>query len=386
MKRKYWIGLALALCIAGMLYCFFSREKDLQDYIPAKSKMVARLSVSAIQQSENFSQLASLIGLPLNVSDIKSDAFVFITPNEYFGLAFDLQDTNSFLSNIPSKDVTEQDGLKWIWTKSGWLVTLSGKKLFALGPGTAQERDRLRHTLRVMIDSPADEGFGHTAKANALKTDAPIAFVGSTKVLPAPYGTLLRLALPEKSGEIVGAVTQTTGHTVISGSLWHEDFNFVAPQKNAPSIPPSDYLLLGTIITDGSELLKRIRQDASARMLLKAMDDTTSAAKRLEMMRGEIHFLVSDLDSAGNALCHIEGTDVQGKAIAIGNAGRLSFETPPFPVAREHRATMVIQTGRLLAAPLPESIRGMLRLALADCRQIIIQTEPQGAFQITFSE
>lgn len=386
MKRTYWLWLALTLCIAGMLYYFFSRGKDLEDYIPARSKMVARLSESAIQQSEIFSELASLIGLPLNVRDMKSDAFVFITPNEYFGLAFELHDTYSFIKKIPSKDVTEQDGLKWIWTENGWLGTVSDQRLLVLGPATVQERDRLRHTLRVMIESPADEGFGHTAKANALKTDAPIVFVGSTKVLPAPYGTLLRLALPDKSGDIVGTVTQTAGHTIVNGSFWREDFAFAAPQENVISAPPSYCLLRGTIATDGAELLKRIRQDASARMLLKAMDDTTSAAKRLEMMRGEIHFMVSDIDTNGNALCRIEGTDANGKAIAIGNAGRLSLETLPSLTSGKHRAKMVIQTDRLLAAPLPESIREMLRLLLAGCKQIIIQTEPQGPFQITFSE
>ena len=87
MKKKYLIALAVLAALTAALWWWLGGGKALQDMIPAKSKAVVRLSASTVEETAMAEQIFKLTGLPLDKAGIADEAYLYITPNEYFGAA-----------------------------------------------------------------------------------------------------------------------------------------------------------------------------------------------------------------------------------------------------------------------------------------------------------
>lgn len=386
MKKKLLIPILLLHVLVFALLWWLGRAKPLLDMIPARSKAVVRLSEEAATTTDFAAHFASFTGLPTNKADVRGEAYLFVTPNEYFGVAVRLSDADALLAALPTNAVTEEDGAHWIWTDSGWLAMLHDETLIALGPATAMERERLRHTLQVMADAPADEGFGHTPQAEALQNDAPMAFVASTKVLPAPYGSLMRLALPGGGALIAGSGKSVEQGFVVTGGLWENGTTRPAASEKPLPTTAFDKLLTGAFRMDGPELLRRLRADGSARMLLTALNDTATASATIGRMRGISAIAVSSLDTVGNAQFRLEGRDEQGSPVVLQSQGMRPIDGTSLQLNADERALLVVRTVPLLQSPLPEQVLGVLQRLFGGFQQITLRTTVQGGFCMTFTE
>ncbi len=382
MKKKHILLIALLLCAIGAVWWWLAGGKDLPDMIPAKSKAVVRMSDEAMQNTGMAERIATLTSIPIDKSQTEGNAYFFITPNEYFGLAAALKDADALLEALPKEVLKEEeDGVLWLWSPDGWLSALQGSKLLMLGPATAQERDRLRHTLQVMMDAPEDEGFGHTPQAEVLRTDAPMAFVASGNVLPAPYGTMLRLTLTKDKALLAGVATEEGDGLLVSGAPWHEGFQpSGSTTLKSQSAPVSQQLLTATLRMDGRELLKRLRADGSARMLLTALSDSTSAADDMARMQGTVNLLISSLDTAGTPVFRMEGKDSGGKPVVLQTKGATFDEQPAFSEAKNLRAEVDINITTLLSAPLPAEVKAVISQLFGGFSRARLTTTMQGDF------
>ena len=379
MNKKLLISLILIFASCATLWWWLAADKNPVNMIPAKSKTVVRLSAETFAQPLVAHNLTSLTGFP-EIKNGDKDTYFFITPNEYFGAVLTLENASEFDTDLP-KNVThtEENGAHWYWTEAGWLAARKGKTLLLLGPGTVQERDRLRHTLAVMLEAPENEGFGHSDRAKALQTDAPIAFVANSDVLPAPYGTLLRLGLPETSAPISGEATLSKGIFELKGGISNR------PRKNVMQTgTQATHLFQAALVAEGSELLKRLRGDGTLRMLLTALSDSTSAANDIKRMCGTVELLITKLDTLGNPTFRLSGTDNTGKPIVLQSRQAPEAATT-LELNPNTAAHAIIDIRALLASPLPEGIREVLQTIFGNYRQAELTTTRQGDFRLSFT-
>ncbi len=377
--RKYVVAIALLLVAAAGLWWWLGREKVLLDLLPAKCKAVVRLSSQVYAASGAEALFRDLVGLPA-AEPAGEDLYLFITPNEYFGAAMTLADAAAFDAALTTSVAhSRESGIDWYWTQQGWLAARRGTTLLVAGPATVAERDRLRHTLSVMFDAPASEGFGHSPEAQALTAAGPMAFVASASVLPAPVGTLLRLGLPETAQRISGHAASQGQALTIEGGIVGQAHQSIPRTENRASC-----LLQAALNVDGGELLRCLRSDDMLRMMLTALSDTTSAAEKIRRMHATSTLLVTAVDTAGNATFRLSGTDAEGRNVVLSSTPPAA-DVEPLKMPLTARTYVLVNLTTLLASPLPESLRQVFQHLFGNYRQAEFTTTAAGDFCFTLT-
>ena len=383
--KRMFLSLLVLLLLVGGLWWWLGRNKSLIDYIPARSKAVVRLSVEAQRSSELLSRVSVLTHLPINSADVEGASYFFVTPNEYFGFIADIRSEAARDASWNAIAFDEADGVRWLWSDAGWLGALQGSRLMILGPGTVAERERLRHTLQVMMDAAADEGFGHSAKADVLQADAPASFYTSASVMPAPYGTLLRLALPESAKEIAGVVTTSSAQTQITGSMWREGMTWGEVSVPTPELPfTSPQLLQAHLHLSGSAFLKRLRSDGSMRMWLTALSDSSTQTHTIATMRDDLRLTIAQIDTTAGAQYCIEGVGENSLHLKVESAHFKGDTSVELPAQKDYPTSVLINLSALRAMSMPEGLRQLVNLLLPQAGHVYIQTNERGDFVVRF--
>ncbi len=309
-KKKKRAALAaaafLVLAAAGLL-ALFLRGTDYAACVPKEAKAVVAVTPSAFADGDGAAALEKFFGgvRPQGL-DLSHDVYLFVTPNEYLGLAAAATDGDAFARSVEKMakaglcTPAEKDGgRRWTWVKTGWIVAWDGHKVAVLGPAVAQERDALRRSLSLLMDGEGG-GFCETDEfARMQRQTGSVRLYAALDALPAPYNLVFRLALPPacplsavrlfagvqrdaQSGASVECETE-----FVTG-LWARAFEKYEREQGCISFPAGNDkgeanapLFRLVTRTSGGSLLRQLRSDATLRGLLLGLNQTIDADKML---------------------------------------------------------------------------------------------------------
>lgn len=217
-KKKLLLRAVLPfLLLAGAVtavYLLFFAPKDYEDLVPAESKAVAMISPADLARLQGgAADVTDLMGATPAGLDTLRPAYLFVSPNEYYGAALAVDDASALAASLRTDEARRHvsllpasDGLHWAWNEKGWMMAWSERALLVMGPVALQERDDLRQTIRQIFRAGAKKSFRHSEHMETL-VSATVAFPGhedgphswlyaGPDALPSPFGVLLRLALP----------------------------------------------------------------------------------------------------------------------------------------------------------------------------------------------
>lgn len=316
MKKRLSLIAAIALVVAAVAALLFwlLRGKELCDYIPARSKAVVRFSPAADQAATDgfAATMRRITGVTPRGIDASQERFFFITPNGYIAFAARLNDAEALAASLPHERRNEEEGREWCRTSGGWTFCWTDAVLLVAGPGSEQENAELRHTLIVLSEAPADEGFGHTERYAQLATesDAAATMTATCDALPLPYGLLLRAALPVGCAPDMvtfNAALSATEHGFIArGTLSSTDQNTQRLMAEADRtaryikrvLPDglsegAAFCLVGN--GKGADLAQLLKSDLSTRPVLTALADSANAEKRMAEADGNFSLIVTEM-------------------------------------------------------------------------------------------
>lgn len=325
-QRKRKALLAIALLAGVVLVCcivWLFLPRGYERLVPAQAKAVVRIEPARLQQRlGGASPLATSWGVGTKGLDMKQPVYLFITPNEYVGLAAAIDDDDAFSAQIDSlvklgkcSPIEDLDGRRWAWLEAGWMFTWDSSSLLAMGPGMSAERDVLRQTMSRMIDSgkPFTSTDNYT-KMVAQGGDAQL--FSQLDALPAPYNMLFRLSVPPTCDpaavQLFATVSLTSrpgGHLVteiksemtsdnddIAQSLAQFEKGKQCIEAPSQAVTDSTLFVMATSM-QGRPLLELLRTDPTLRGLLLALNQTIDADRLLGSSSGLFTIEVSSLGS-----------------------------------------------------------------------------------------
>lgn len=303
-SKKYIIAATAVVAAIATLITWWLWPKEYEDFIPAQSKAVIRITPAKIKdQAGSQALLANLEEMAPGTSgvDMSEPIYAFITPNEYVCFTAKIKDEKVFAHALEEKaklnasNVYKSDGRNWAWVNSGWLVSWDSSNMLCIGPGVAKERDILRQTITSMINS--GDNFASTDAFKKLKAiDSSIQIYAQLDAVPAPYNMLFRLGVPPDCDpaaiHIFAAanVRQGKGEKALSDikcevTSDNDDIinaiNAFEQSKGCITTPPSGttagHLLFMATRTQGKPLLQLLKTDATLRGLLMGLNQTFDA-------------------------------------------------------------------------------------------------------------
>ncbi len=308
----------LAVVVALCLWAFYPKSYDA--IIPEEAKAVVQITPSELPEmlQKDF-PLAKALGVGADGLDLSSPLYAFITPNEYVGFCAKVADHDKlaaqFAQLAAQKKVQlldDSDGLAWAWMNEGWLVAWNGRLVFALGPGTAQERDELQHTMSAMLRS--GKTFKKTEKFKRLEEQkGAVKLFSQLDAIPAPYNMLFRLTVPadcdlaavnvfsstEFSQEDNGLVTCMESQLTSDNEDVMRAIDAYEKTKTPLDFEASTDILSGLFnlvtSTQGKSLLGLLKTDATLRGLLMGINQTVDVDKMLGSTDGLLALRIDSL-------------------------------------------------------------------------------------------
>lgn len=307
-RRAFVAAAALLVVVAVGLLAFFLRRADYTACVPKEAKAVVAVTPAAFAGTDGADALGKLFGgvRPQGL-DLTRDIYLFVTPNEYIGLAAPLADADAFARSVAEMEKAglcteaEKDGgRRWAWLKAGWLVAWDGCKVAALGPAVAQERDALRRSLSLLMDGE-EGGFCETEQFARMQCQkGGVRLYATLDALPTPYNLVFRLALPPEcplsavrlfagvEREKRGGGASVSCETECTTEQWARAFEKCERERGCISLPADNNnkeasapLFRLVTRTAGGDLLRQLRSDATLRGLLLGLNQTVDADKML---------------------------------------------------------------------------------------------------------
>lgn len=325
-QRKRKALLAAALAAVMVLVCvvvWLCLPRGYERLVPAQAKAVVRIEPARLQQRlGGASPLASSWGLSAKGLDMQKPVYLFITPNEYVGLAAAVDDDDAFAAQIEGlvkqgkcAPVEHSDGRSWAWLEAGWMLTWDGHSLLALGPGMATERDILRQTMSRMMDG--GQPFTSTKTFDKMVSQGGDAqLFAQLDALPAPYNMLFRLGVPPTcdpaavqlfanisltkgaGGHLVTEIQSQMGsdNADIAQALAQYERGKQCIERIPQAVADSALFVMATS-TQGKPLLEMLRTDPTLRGLLMALAQTIDSDRLLGTANGLFTIEIASLGS-----------------------------------------------------------------------------------------
>ena len=308
-KRRAVIAAASVLvAVAAGLVAFFLRRTDYTACVPKEAKAVVAVTPAAFAGGDGAAALGNLFGgVRQQGVDLSRDIYLFVTPNEYIGLAAPVSDADAFAAFVAEMakaglctEAEKDGGRSWTWLKAGWLVAWDGSKVAALGPAVAQERDALRRSLSMLMDGE-EGGFCETEQfARLQQQKGGVRLYATLDALPAPYNFVFRLALPPEcplsavrlfagvERDKRGGGASVSCETECVTEQWVRAFEKYERERGCISLSADNNkketaapLFRLVTRTAGGDLLRQLRSDATLRGLLLGLNQTVDADKML---------------------------------------------------------------------------------------------------------
>lgn len=308
-KKKKTGFAALGLAIVAVALCLWAfTGKSYDEIIPEEAKAVVQVEPGELPEAlQKDNPLTKALGVATDGLDLRSPLYAFVTPNEYLGFCAKVADKDKLTAQFERLAAERKaqlldagNGLSWAWINAGWLVAWNGRMVFALGPGVAQERDELQHTMAAMYRS--GKPFTKTDKFERLtEQKGAIRMFSQLDAIPAPYNMLFRLTVPPECDPAAvylfasTEIKQAGGggiETRVESQLTSDnedvmraisDFEktkgaLYTARSSAESSAPLFELYT---CTQGKSLLSLLKTDATLRGLLMGLNQTVDADKIL---------------------------------------------------------------------------------------------------------
>ncbi len=321
-KKKITLVAVLVVAIAAVALClsaFSSKEYD--ELVPEEAKAVVQIEPGKLPKAlQKDNPLATLLGVGTDGLDLSQPLYAFITPNEYIGFCAKVADEGmlkaqfeQLAANKKVQLLDNSNGLDWAWVNDGWLVAWNGRLVFALGPGVAQERDELQHTMAAMYRS--GKPFTKTDKFTRLTDQkGAVHLFAQLDAVPAPYNMLFRLTVPADCDPAAVSLFASTEFdesdnglvTSIESQLTSDNQDVMRAiedfEKSKPAIdgagsdgPGHPSLFELYTCTQGKQLLSLLKTDATLRGLLMGINQTVDADKMLGSADGLLMLRIDSL-------------------------------------------------------------------------------------------
>lgn len=342
-KKKYItvICIVLAAIVAGLLAFLLIRNKDVIDHIPAKSKAVVVITPSNEETGEALQQLMrNIVNLNVEGLDFTEPSYVFITPNEYYGMAIKVDNKDKVAQSFPNQKIEEGDGAQWLWFGDAWQLCWTDDVFLALGPSTIEDQAHIRRTLSIMLDASADEGFGHTDRyKQMMASDGDIRLFSKLEVIPMPYNLPFKMCIPdtcEAEKVLIYANAKNEGGKWLADcNITSEDEDILrimdtAEKKNTQisTVEPEgvgcNNLLFMAGNAEYGQLSKIINKDNTMQMLFASFNDSTNVKQKIKEMTGGYSFCIENIDKNLHAACLLTGKTKEGSPVVIESKKKLS--------------------------------------------------------------
>lgn len=348
-------GLPFVVLAAAVtaVYLLFFAPKDYADLVPAESKLVAEIAPADFYRLDGTDGLAaSLAGVSLDGADGECPAYLFVSPNEYYGMAVALKDATAFSAALGRRAAKKEvrllpasDGLHWAWSEKGWMIAWNEHALLVMGPAAWQESDDLRQTLRQIFKAKASGSFRHSDRYEAFEALTPGSrLCASPDALPSPFGVLARLDIPYDTDPArvrlyatlqFGAKGTSVPTLTLQGTLRGTDpqaqeqlDTYDAAGRDLPADVmgqlPEGILFCMAATSQKANLLELLRSDATTKTLLLNLD---KGIDRATLQAGDNCFAltVSALDKEQNATY---GLDIVRNDSTIYHAQSAAWSAP----------------------------------------------------------
>jgi len=391
--------------IVTAVYLLFFASKEYEDLIPGESKVVAEIVPDDFEQiSGVLPKMTEAAGIFLNGVDLSRSAYLFVSPNEYYGMTLALKDAtalgNALQARVGGKQIRllePSDGLRWAWSEKGWMMAWSDRALLVMGPATWQESDDLRRTIRQIFKADASKSFRHSASYEDFKALGNASrLYASPEALPSPFGVLARLDVPrdvdpervrlfatlhlgasgpgprlKMEGTLTGCdeATQKRLEAYDAGdrSLKAEDFREL----------PGDVMFRLAATSHSDNLLQLLRSDATMKALLLSLEKNIDR-ESLKECDNCFSLAVSALDKDRNAtyLLRIVRND---SVLYLSKSPRWSMsglETDTIDVSADLRAYFKLNLNTLMEQPcFDASTRDWMKNLSGNCSTIVYRAK-----------
>ena len=332
--------ISLALILGVVAYLLFNK-KDVIDHIPAKAKAVVMVSPSNEETGEDIKQLLNnVLELKVEGLDFSNPSYVFITPNEYYGIAISVSDAEKITQSFSKGKIEENDGAQWLWYNDSWQLCWTDDVFLALGPSTIEDQAHIKRTLSIMIDASADEGFGHTERyKQMIANEGDIHIFSKLDVIPLPYGLPFKMSVPDTCEAdnvlIYANAKYDNGKWIADCNITSGDQNTLQLMQSAekrqntislvePEGVGSNNLLYIAGNADYGQLYKQMTKENTLQMLFASFNDSTDVKKRIKEMEGGFSFCIENIDENLHAACLLSGKSRTGEPIVLESKQKLS--------------------------------------------------------------
>ena len=328
-KLKATCIVVLLLVIIG-LTSWWLWPQSYDAIIPAEAKAVVRVDASQMKNPrEKLSQFEQVLGIVPEGIDFSRPLYAFVTPNEYVGLTMALTDKNQFESSIAQLQrqgeatrLESSEGFEWAWVNKGLLLGWNRRMAVVLGPGVAQERDVLRHTIVSMwhhsdrfVETPAFK------KLSALQGNFQL--YAQLDAVPTPYNVLFRMAVPADCPKEAVKIFTSASHGEAEGKQSSLRLSYTLESDNQEVLASIDdfekqkgfiqvnsqatapLFLLATRI-EGKDLLDLFGSDATLRQLLIGLGSVVDSDRMLGTSSGLLTLRIGSLDKNWNPTFRLE--------------------------------------------------------------------------------
>ena len=313
-------GIIITLVVIAVT--FFAMRKSDNAYLkvlPKDATALARLDVKALLDKAELTkeETAQLLqryshSSDKNVNiglDFSLPVYGFAAKDGYFGLLAAVADANDLTAWCDSlavkghaSEVTHQRGYSWVVMEEKWLMAFDDEKSLAMGPVVGAAQDQLRTAIIQLMEQSNNESVVQTELYKLLGTkDEPFVATVKPELLPEDVLGALRSIHLKSSAQGFYRLTLEPDDNELE-----VDFDIISDDKdvqeklkkiNALMRPlngsltdnaHADNAIWLAFNTQGSELLKLLRSEATIRTMLLTLNLLVDVDRMIQAIDGDV--------------------------------------------------------------------------------------------------